>query len=213
MTELLKVENLSAGYGEAVVLHGVSVSINEGETLALLGRNGTGKTTFMNTLAGATRQHGGTIHLGGAVLHKLPQHERAAAGIGFEIPLRASRRHTDVAARAAGDPYVVDMTSPPARTMTPMRMPVASAARRADSTVLSPSSTMPLAGSKVTRAAAFFIAVAVVEGSTAMAALCGSSVGVHPVGTSVPNSYYPLLAQGCQAENTGLDNLTTLAHK
>ena len=83
MTELLKVDNLSAGYGEAVVLHGVSVSINEGETLALLGRNGTGKTTFMNTLAGATRQHGGTIALGGAALHKLPQHERAAAGIGW----------------------------------------------------------------------------------------------------------------------------------
>ena len=83
MTELLKVDNLSAGYGEAVVLHGVSVSIQEGETLALLGRNGTGKTTFMNTLAGATRQHGGTIALGGAALHKLPQHERAAAGIGW----------------------------------------------------------------------------------------------------------------------------------
>ncbi len=83
MTELLKVENLSAGYGEAVVLHGVSVSVNEGETLALLGRNGTGKTTFMNTLAGATRQHGGTMRLGSADLHKMPQHERAAAGIGW----------------------------------------------------------------------------------------------------------------------------------
>ena len=63
MTELLKVDNLSAGYGEAVVLHGVSVSIQEGETLALLGRNGTGKTTFMNTLAGATRQHLSLIHI------------------------------------------------------------------------------------------------------------------------------------------------------
>ena len=87
MAELLKVENLSAGYGEAVVLHDVSVRINEGETLALLGRNGTGKTTFMNTLAGATRQHGGSITLGAGAtavaLHKLPSHERAAAGIGW----------------------------------------------------------------------------------------------------------------------------------
>jgi len=87
MAELLNVENLSAGYGEAVVLHDVSVRINEGETLALLGRNGTGKTTFMNTLAGATRQHGGSITLGAGAtavaLHKLPSHERAAAGIGW----------------------------------------------------------------------------------------------------------------------------------
>ena len=61
MPELLRVENLSAGYGEAVVLNGVSFSLGEGQTLALLGRNGTGKTTLINTLAGATRQHGGSI--------------------------------------------------------------------------------------------------------------------------------------------------------
>jgi branched-chain amino acid transport system ATP-binding protein len=59
MSDLLQVEHLSAGYGEAVVLQDVSFSLAEGETLALLGRNGTGKTTLMDTLAGATRQHGG----------------------------------------------------------------------------------------------------------------------------------------------------------
>ena len=87
MTELLKVENLSAGYGEAVVLNNVSLSLAEGQTLALLGRNGTGKTTLINTLAGATRQHAGSITLGAGpqavLLHKLPSHERAAAGIGW----------------------------------------------------------------------------------------------------------------------------------
>ena len=83
MTELLKVENLSAGYGEAVVLQGVSLSLAEGKTLALLGRNGTGKTTLINTLAGATRQHGGSIMLAGKALHKFAPHERAAAGIGW----------------------------------------------------------------------------------------------------------------------------------
>ena len=65
MRELLHVEQLSAGYGDAVVLHDVSLSLAEGQTLALLGRNGVGKTTFMDTLAGATRQHGGQIFLGG----------------------------------------------------------------------------------------------------------------------------------------------------
>lgn len=83
MADLLRVEGLSAGYGEAVVLHDVSLSLPQGQTLALLGRNGTGKTTFMNTLAGATRQHGGSITLAGVALHKLPLHERAAAGIGW----------------------------------------------------------------------------------------------------------------------------------
>ena len=87
MAELLVVENLRAGYGEAVVLQDVSLALDEGQTLALLGRNGTGKTTLINTLAGATRQHGGTIMLGAGAskvaLHKLPSHERAAAGIGW----------------------------------------------------------------------------------------------------------------------------------
>jgi branched-chain amino acid transport system ATP-binding protein len=77
MSELLNVQGLSAGYGEAVVLHGISLVLDAGQTLALLGRNGTGKTTLINTLAGATRQHAGVA------LHKLASHERAAAGIGW----------------------------------------------------------------------------------------------------------------------------------
>lgn len=83
MAELLKVEGLSAGYGEAVVLHGISFEVAEGRTLALLGRNGTGKTTLINTLAGATRQHAGSVRLAGKPLHKLASHERAGAGIGW----------------------------------------------------------------------------------------------------------------------------------
>lgn len=83
MAELLQIENLSAGYGEAVVLSGITLALGEGQTLALLGRNGTGKTTLINTLAGATRQHGGSIRLGGRALHTLAPHERAGAGIGW----------------------------------------------------------------------------------------------------------------------------------
>jgi branched-chain amino acid transport system ATP-binding protein len=83
MAELLRIDNLSAGYGEAVVLQGINLALNPGQTLALLGRNGTGKTTLINTIAGATRQYGGTITLDGIALHKLAPHQRAAAGIGW----------------------------------------------------------------------------------------------------------------------------------
>ncbi len=83
MTTLLSIDKLSAGYGEAVVLTNITLTLPEGQTLALLGRNGTGKTTLINTLAGATRQHAGRMTLGGKVLHTMPSHDRAAAGIGW----------------------------------------------------------------------------------------------------------------------------------
>ncbi|WP_066266401.1 ABC transporter ATP-binding protein [Hydrogenophaga palleronii] len=83
MSVLLQLDQVSAGYGEAVVLHAVSFALKEGETLALLGRNGVGKSTLIDTLAGATRQHGGRISLSGKALHGLSSHQRAAAGIGW----------------------------------------------------------------------------------------------------------------------------------
>jgi len=80
---LLEVERLSCGYGEAVVLNDVSFSLEAGHSLALLGRNGTGKTTLIDTLVGVTRRHAGRIVLGERALHELPSFERAAAGIGW----------------------------------------------------------------------------------------------------------------------------------
>jgi branched-chain amino acid transport system ATP-binding protein len=83
VAELLKVEALRAGYGEAVVLEGIDLALDRGESLALLGRNGTGKTTLIDTLVGVTRRHGGRIALGGRDVTSLPPFERAAAGIGW----------------------------------------------------------------------------------------------------------------------------------
>jgi branched-chain amino acid transport system ATP-binding protein len=83
MADLLRIHQLRAGYGEAVVLDNVSLTLGESRTLALLGRNGTGKTTLMNSIAGVTRLHGGEITLDGVALHTLPPHKRAAAGIGW----------------------------------------------------------------------------------------------------------------------------------
>jgi branched-chain amino acid transport system ATP-binding protein len=83
MAELLSVANLSAGYGAAIVLHDVSLSLDEGRSLALLGRNGVGKTTLVNTIVGVTRRHGGTIRLGGADISARPPEVRAHLGVGW----------------------------------------------------------------------------------------------------------------------------------
>src|SRR6202030_2680380 len=83
MPELLAIERLSAGYGEAVVLSGISLSLAEGQALALLGRNGMGKTTLVNTIVGVTRYFGGTIALDGADITRLRPDQRAHAGIGW----------------------------------------------------------------------------------------------------------------------------------
>jgi branched-chain amino acid transport system ATP-binding protein len=83
MAELLKVENLRSGYGEAVVVQGISLSLEQGQSLALLGRNGTGKTTLLNTLVGVTRRHAGRITFAGHEITSMPPHLRAAAGIGW----------------------------------------------------------------------------------------------------------------------------------
>ena len=68
MPDLLMIERLSAGYGEAVVLNEGSLALAEGQSLALLGRNGMGKTTLINSIVGVTRFIGGTIALGASLL-------------------------------------------------------------------------------------------------------------------------------------------------
>ena len=65
MPELLAIERLRAGYGEAIVLSDISFRLDEGQSLALLGRNGMGKTTLVNSIVGVTRYRGGTITLAG----------------------------------------------------------------------------------------------------------------------------------------------------
>jgi branched-chain amino acid transport system ATP-binding protein len=83
MPELLTLEGLRAGYGEAVVLGGISLVLNEGESLALLGRNGMGKTTLVNSIVGVTRYRGGTIRLDGRDITRMRPDQRAHAGIGW----------------------------------------------------------------------------------------------------------------------------------
>ena len=83
MADLLTLESVVAGYGESVVLDQVSLSLAPGQTLALLGRNGTGKTTLIQTLVGLTRLHSGAIWCQQQPLHALPLHRRVQAGLGW----------------------------------------------------------------------------------------------------------------------------------
>ena len=83
MAELLSLDRLKAGYGEAVVLAEISLRLDEGQSLALLGRNGTGKTTLINSIVGVTRYRGGIIRLAGRDITKLPPEQRARAGVGW----------------------------------------------------------------------------------------------------------------------------------
>ena len=83
MSDLLAIESLRAGYGEAVVLSDMTLRLQEGRVLALLGRNGTGKTTLINSIVGVTRRFSGTVLLGGADITGLRPDQRARAGIGW----------------------------------------------------------------------------------------------------------------------------------
>ena len=83
MSDLLAIEALRAGYGEAVVLPGMTLSLQDGQVLALLGRNGTGKTTLINSIVGITRRFSGTVALGGTDVTTLRPDQRARAGIGW----------------------------------------------------------------------------------------------------------------------------------
>jgi len=83
MAELLRLDAVTAGYGEAVVLDRVSVSVAPGSSFAVLGRNGAGKTTLLLTIMGFARVHSGQLWLDGATLGGMAPHRRARAGLGW----------------------------------------------------------------------------------------------------------------------------------
>ena len=82
-SEGLVLTNVRAGYGETVVIDDVSLSLAPGATLALLGRNGVGKTTLFSTIMGHTTMHGGSIRFNGEEISKLPPYRRALMGLAL----------------------------------------------------------------------------------------------------------------------------------
>ena len=105
MSELLALENVTAGYGESIVLEEVSFALQEGDSLALLGRNGVGKTSLLVTLMGLTQLHRGAIRWCGKDIVRVPTYKRAHAGLGwvpqerFMFPSLTVEEHLTVVAR------------------------------------------------------------------------------------------------------------------
>jgi len=80
---MLNLSKVRAGYGETVVLEDVDLELPERGSLAVLGRNGVGKTTLLATIMGHTTFHAGKVALGGKAIDRLPVYERSKLGIGY----------------------------------------------------------------------------------------------------------------------------------
>jgi branched-chain amino acid transport system ATP-binding protein len=79
----LEIKNLNAWYGESHVLHGINLSVNKGEVVCLLGRNGAGRTTTLRAVLGLVSSRTGSIKVNGLDVLDMPTHEVARLGIGY----------------------------------------------------------------------------------------------------------------------------------
>jgi branched-chain amino acid transport system ATP-binding protein len=104
-TAALELKGVSAGYGETHVLEGVDLSLGAGESLSVIGRNGVGKSTLLETIMGHTTLHEGSLRFNGADVTRIPAHRRALAGVGYvpqerEIfPSLSVRENLEICAR------------------------------------------------------------------------------------------------------------------
>jgi urea transport system ATP-binding protein len=80
---MFEVRNLSAAYGQSEVLHGIDLSVGRGEIVALVGRNGMGKSTLMKSLIGVMPARAGQIFVDGTEVTALPSHKRVARGLAY----------------------------------------------------------------------------------------------------------------------------------
>jgi branched-chain amino acid transport system ATP-binding protein len=103
---MLRVEKLSAWYGEAQVLRDVSLRIDAGEVVTLVGRNGAGKSTLLRCVMGLHAGQRGTVELDGRDIGRLPAHRRARLGVGWVPDDRGSYASLSVAEQLTLPPAV-----------------------------------------------------------------------------------------------------------
>jgi len=105
VADALELQQVSAGYGETVVIEHINLTLARGECISVIGRNGVGKSTLLATIIGQTVLHAGDIVLAGQNINGVPCYRRALAGIGYvpqerEIfPSLTVRENLEVAAR------------------------------------------------------------------------------------------------------------------
>ena len=80
---ILSIENIDLSIQSTPILHGLSLNVEEGEIVGLVGRNGAGKTTTMRTIMGLTKPSSGTIKVGGVDITRMEAHRRPALGLGY----------------------------------------------------------------------------------------------------------------------------------
>jgi branched-chain amino acid transport system ATP-binding protein len=109
MTAILELDQVTAGYGESIVLDGVSLTMAEADALAVLGRNGVGKTTLLITLMGLTTLRSGSLRWHGRDLGALRTYQRARAGLGWvpqeRLVFRSLTVHEHLTAVARPGPW------------------------------------------------------------------------------------------------------------
>lgn len=112
----LEVSDLHAAYGLSQILFGVSLSVEKGECVALLGRNGVGKTTTLRSIMGLTRPHRGSVRYNGVDITGRPAYQVAQLGMGFVpeerriFPDLTVRQNLEVARKAPASPQAKQWT-------------------------------------------------------------------------------------------------------
>ena len=92
----LEIRDFSAGYGKSVVLRGINLSVDEGESVAVVGKNGAGKSTLLNSFFGGTTIKGGSLQVGGVAIEKLPAYAAPKHGVSISPQGRLILPHLTV---------------------------------------------------------------------------------------------------------------------